>query len=185
MSEANQNTSGPGKYLGLVAATILALVTIEEGLTKLITGAPLLLTALDSAIPLQNHPTTQPTFGLADYLGDWRNPDPQTLNVTRASLQNQDSSLQLHVWGKCIPTDCDWGTTNATAYAGGVASSEATDVRSVEAIYKNSFDEVTVVLKLTDKSTMNVETRTHFTDNSQRSDYQSTDTLLPNAPASR
>jgi hypothetical protein len=171
--------------LGLLAATILALVTIEEGLTKLVTGAPLLLTALGSAIPLQNHATTPSPFGLADYLGDWRNPDTRTLNVTRASLQSQGPSLQLHVWGKCTPTDCDWGTTGATAYAGGVASPEGTDVRSVEAIYKNSFDEVTVVLKLTDKSTMNVETRTHFTDNSQRSDYQSTDTLSASAPASR
>lgn len=54
--------------------------------------------------------------------GTWRNSDPNTLSLTQAVLQFicQDQILngephppgppwRVHLWGDCLPTDCDWG----------------------------------------------------------------------------
>lgn len=54
--------------------------------------------------------------------GRWRNADPNTRSLTRAELRFvcQDQILNgepyppgppwyMHLWGKCHPSDCDWG----------------------------------------------------------------------------
>jgi len=58
--------------------------------------------------------------------GRWINADPATRSLTRINLrfvcQDQVINGQLyppgppwyvHVWGKCTPTDCDWGEVGA------------------------------------------------------------------------
>jgi hypothetical protein len=204
MPEANDNTPRPAGYLGIAAATIFGLVAIEEGATKFFNDAPALWTALQNLAPAERksppakpgvHPEPsspersvppQPgTFGLADYLGEWRNRDPKTRGITRLWIHNEGLTLQLQVWGSCHPADCDWGTTNATAFAKDVGSRDATDIRSVEALFKTGFSESNVVMKLAEKATLTVEISTHFTDKSSRSDYQTTETLLLNVAGSR
>jgi hypothetical protein len=59
--------------------------------------------------------------------GHWTNDDPNTRSLTRAELRFtcQDQILNgqpyppgppwhIHLWGKCHPTDCDWGEVGAT-----------------------------------------------------------------------
>lgn len=58
--------------------------------------------------------------------GSWVNADPQTQSLTRIQLRFtcQDQILNgqpyppgppwhVHVWGRCTPTDCDWGEVGA------------------------------------------------------------------------
>jgi hypothetical protein len=58
--------------------------------------------------------------------GKWANADPNTQSLTRAELRFtcQDQILNgqpyppgppwhIHLWGKCHPTDCDWGEVGA------------------------------------------------------------------------
>jgi hypothetical protein len=67
--------------------------------------------------------------------GDWRNIDPNTRSMTRAVVDytcndvvlcdifghcsGGDSYYSMHVFGKCHPTDCDWGRLRATDMGGG------------------------------------------------------------------
>jgi hypothetical protein len=64
--------------------------------------------------------------------GSWTNTDPATRSLTRAVLRFtcQDQVLNgqlyppgppwhIHLWGKCHPTDCDWGETGATRLSTG------------------------------------------------------------------
>jgi hypothetical protein len=64
--------------------------------------------------------------------GSWTNTDPATRSLTRVVLrftcQDQVLNGQLyppgppwhvHLWGKCYPTDCDWGETGATRLSTG------------------------------------------------------------------
>jgi hypothetical protein len=39
----------------------------------------------------------------------WVNDDPNTRQNTRLEIARVGSSLQMHAWGKCTPSDCDWG----------------------------------------------------------------------------
>lgn len=64
--------------------------------------------------------------------GSWRNVDPQTRSLTRVKLRFvcQDQILNgqpyppgppwyMHLWGKCHPTDCDWGEVGAQRLGSG------------------------------------------------------------------
>lgn len=64
--------------------------------------------------------------------GNWRNADPATRSLTRIQLRFtcQDQILNgepyppgppwhIHVFGKCHPTDCDWGEVGAERLSSG------------------------------------------------------------------
>ena len=53
--------------------------------------------------------TTTPTAAAATFQGTWVNQNPNTANNTRLVITQNDSELKVHAWGKCSPTDCDWG----------------------------------------------------------------------------
>jgi hypothetical protein len=45
-----------------------------------------------------------------DYSGAWKNENPDTDNITHFEItQTGGVAHQVHMWGKCHPTDCDWG----------------------------------------------------------------------------
>jgi peroxiredoxin/outer membrane lipoprotein-sorting protein len=42
--------------------------------------------------------------------GSWDNQDSSTMGITEIVLDNNArGNLQAHLWGKCEPSDCDWG----------------------------------------------------------------------------
>lgn len=43
------------------------------------------------------------------FIGVWRNEDPQTRSITRLEIASDGAALKIHMWGKCHPSDCDWG----------------------------------------------------------------------------
>jgi hypothetical protein len=46
-----------------------------------------------------------------DFLGHWVNTDRDTSGMTRLIIEPLDSStVSFHGYGRCHPTDCDWGT---------------------------------------------------------------------------
>ncbi len=51
-----------------------------------------------------------------DWVGTWTNANSSTNNVTRIIITSANGQLTLHPFGKCTPTDCDWGT-QTFAYA--------------------------------------------------------------------
>ncbi|HSF43247.1 MAG TPA: hypothetical protein VLT87_25830 [Thermoanaerobaculia bacterium] len=55
-----------------------------------------------------------PPLGAAAWAGEWINVDAETRGMTRVEIAvADDGSLTLHGFGKCHPTDCDWGVTPA------------------------------------------------------------------------
>ncbi len=52
--------------------------------------------------------TTSPTT-TASFQGTWINKDPNTGGNTKFVITQNDSEVKVHAWGKCHPTDCDWG----------------------------------------------------------------------------
>lgn len=53
-----------------------------------------------------------PTAQTENIVGIWINDDPNTGNVGKVIVTNPYGHLQLHVFGKCTPTYCDWGVVN-------------------------------------------------------------------------
>jgi hypothetical protein len=50
-------------------------------------------------------------FGQAgdDIAGEWVNVDPQTRGMTRIIVAQDDTGWIVQAFGKCHPTDCEWG----------------------------------------------------------------------------
>jgi hypothetical protein len=57
-----------------------------------------------------------PAWPFASFLGIWTNVDPNTRGMTRLEISaSEGQSVTFHGFGKCTPTDCDWGLTPAHA----------------------------------------------------------------------
>jgi hypothetical protein len=108
--------------------------------------------------------------------GRWINTDAATRSIPRIELRFicQDQVINgelyppgppwyVHVWGKCHPTNCDWGEVGATRTGAG----------HVYAFYDQGFAKRYVYAKMSAyrPGQLWVYTWTHFTDGSGRADY--------------
>ncbi len=51
---------------------------------------------------------------LSAFTGTWTNPTPEAENgLNRLDISASGDQLSIHAWGKCAPTDCDWGAQPA------------------------------------------------------------------------
>jgi hypothetical protein len=55
----------------------------------------------------------------AQYSATWVNDDPNTGGITKIIITNAGQTLNIHPYGKCHPTDCDWGTKSVTPFPPG------------------------------------------------------------------
>lgn len=99
-----------------------------------------------------------------DFVGYWINDDADTGGITRIFVSISGDNLNVQAFGKCQPTDCDWGVSNTKI-------DDASDgVLEVNWVF--SFATIKLTIKLVEKNHAEVNTKTHFTDNSGRKDYE-------------
>jgi hypothetical protein len=125
----------------------------------------------------------QPSDGknIGYFLGSWKNMDEKTRGITRIAIRNEGKALLLQVWGRCHPTDCDWGSVQATAFSGSIEG-RGSDIRSIGAVFKTGFAETNLSIYPVDGNIIRVESTTHFTDRSGRSDYAASERLSCSEP---
>ncbi|MBI3763789.1 MAG: hypothetical protein HY260_18245, partial [Chloroflexi bacterium] len=94
---------GTKPYIQIVVAAPTATNTVAPTATLTSTFAPSTATFTPSPTP--------PGSIAGDYAGNWYNNDPGTGGVTQIVVAAASSSqITAHAWGRCHPTDCDWGT---------------------------------------------------------------------------
>jgi hypothetical protein len=101
--------------------------------------------------------------------GSWTNVDPNTGGITRLDIAVEGALVKVHAWGKCHPTDCDWGTVQAQPFAAS-ASSDIASADTLIAVFDSGFSETTLVIKPAGNR-LNVNSYDRFKDNSGRSNY--------------
>ena len=99
--------------------------------------------------------------------GTWNACDHATRNLVRIVVVPSGAEITVHAFGACSPTPCDWGAVPGLVYAADVSSTAAI---AFTAQYRFSFSQV-IVTGFLDNGSLIVETFTHFTDKSGRSDY--------------
>ena len=102
-----------------------------------------------------------------DFLGYWVNDNVNTPGITRIAIKIEGEEFIVTAFGRCSPTDCDWG--NAT-------TSESDSIDGILNL-KWVFDFATADLsiKLTAENKAEVTCKHHYTDNSGRQDYITTE----------
>jgi hypothetical protein len=98
------------------------------------------------------------------FVGDWCNKDFETQGVTRVHIQQKGTKLIAHMWGRCYPTECDWGKAIG-------ATEEGSKVLPLA--WKMDFMIETQKLTVLVDGGLELVSHTHFTDKSGRPDYDS------------
>ena len=100
------------------------------------------------------------------FLGTWLNEDTETGGITKVTIRVESSLIYVHMWGRCHPSDCDWGEVTTLV-------SDADDDRlSLEWYFSFAIDTQTVSALAGGR--LRVDGHTHFIDDSGRSDYDYT-----------
>jgi len=107
---------------------------------------------------------------MAQFAGSWTNVDTNTAGITKLDISVTGTNAKVHAWGKCHPTDCDWGTVQAQAFAPSVSSNVLSGADTLIAIFVTSFSQTTLVIKPSGNR-LKVDSYDRFLDNSGRSNY--------------
>jgi hypothetical protein len=105
---------------------------------------------------------------IADFVGDWTNKNSKG-GITRVEIEQRLDKAFVHIWGDCVPKDCDWGTAQTPA------SNANKGILQVQ--WNPGFEVTTTALTLREGKLLQVEAKTHFTDKSGRPDFTSVDYL--------
>jgi len=110
--------------------------------------------------------------GIDRFLGSWRNVDPHTRGITKLEIRRAGDHLRIRAWGKCHPTDCDWGWSRGYAYGPDVSSDLFSSAQAVLVRFRTSFSDTVVILKPAGANRLRAEVFTRFTDTSGRTNYR-------------
>jgi hypothetical protein len=106
-------------------------------------------------------------------IGTWVNVNQETGGLMRVVFARSGKEVTVHVFGACAPHPCDWGVVNGIIYA---ENADAVPAVAFSAKRTFSFEQDILVGHLV-KGSLQIETLTHFTDESGRSDYYSLDVM--------
>ncbi len=108
----------------------------------------------------------------ADFIGVWVNKDVNTRGVTRVVVTSAGGNkLNIQVFGKCHPTDCEWGTKPLVTYGLNV---QDTNHNYATTIYNQGFANSLLTLGYAGNEIL-LQGYTQFLDSSGRQNYYSRD----------
>lgn len=106
----------------------------------------------------------------ANFVGTWVNSNVATSGITRVNVtRSGDGPLTVQVFGRCHPTDCDWGSAPVLTYGASVSD---TNHLTATAVYAKGYSNTTLVMTFT-RGRLDVQALTQFTDGSGRQNYAS------------
>lgn len=113
---------------------------------------------------------------LDQFPGYWTNIDPNTSGVTTLEIGASGTGVTVQAWGKCHPTDCDWGVAYPSyAYGPSVSSDLITDALAVSAVWTTGFSETLMIIRPAGGDRLQADVYTRFTDGSGRTAYTQSD----------
>ncbi|MDE1938093.1 MAG: hypothetical protein KGI68_03645 [Alphaproteobacteria bacterium] len=117
---------------------------------------------------------------VSDFLGNWVNADNSANDIARVVVTRTGADgVNVQVFGRCHPTDCDWGVRPGLAYS---EAADSSDVRIVTADFNPSFAREHIALRPAPGGALTFEVMTEFTDHSGRNDYATNGRLTPAPP---
>ncbi|HEY0106313.1 MAG TPA: hypothetical protein VGB91_09535, partial [Rhizomicrobium sp.] len=105
----------------------------------------------------------------SDFLGIWADRGADASGVSRIVVTPQNGDrLAIHLFGKCQPTECDWGTVPARLYADGPDSKE---VSSIAADFDTGASHLRLTLHPAVGHGLRIDVQADFADGSRRSNF--------------
>ncbi len=110
-----------------------------------------------------------PAFALpSDFTGTWVNKNPNTRSITHFVVTSDNANtLKIQVYGKCHPSDCDWGKAALVTYGLNI---QDTQQSKATANFNQGFANNLLTLDNAGSEVL-VQEFTQFLDNSGRHNY--------------
>ena len=129
------------------------------------------LTASLAALFIGGLVTTKVKADPEDFVGTWVNTNSDTGGITRLVINSSGGNdLTIQVFGRCHPTDCDWGSADLVTYGSSVQDPDHTQGT---VLYEQGFANTLLTLQLrgSARDRISLNSFTEFTDNSNRENY--------------
>jgi hypothetical protein len=107
---------------------------------------------------------TQQSAERGGFNGNWVNADAKTRNLARIEIEG----MNVHPFGACSPTPCDWGVLPAKS---DTKPDGVIRRATLVAVHTTKAEQNTLTIQLEQDGRLSVNVQTHFTDNSGRRDY--------------
>lgn len=96
-----------------------------------------------------------------DFIGNWFNVDAETNGITRVEIRQRPTGLEIHPFGRCHPTDCDWGWSPAEQFI----SHADGQIAALLVEYRTRSDRIVTTLTLRhEQGLLRVDSFTRFAD---------------------
>ncbi len=105
--------------------------------------------------------------------------DANTRGIARIAIYGDDT---INVWGRCHPSDCDWGIEAAVAYGPSVDSDVQASAKVLTATYVQRHAVTVLVIRPLKGGSLSVEAFTRFTDRSRRAAVTAREILVRENP---
>jgi len=106
------------------------------------------------------------------FSGYWKNVDSNTGGVTTLEIGLNGIDVAVQAWGKCHPTDCDWGVAYPSYAYGPIVSSDLiSEALAISAVWTTSFSETLMIVQPVEEDRLQADVYTRFTDGSGRTAY--------------
>jgi hypothetical protein len=127
----------------------------------------LCITQQTQSSPTAQQAQTSDMVNRSDLSGAWVNVDPNTRGLVRIDIDGKN----IHPFGACHPNPCDWGILQGTSFNAGV---DSRDAAATMALKRTAYSETTLTLARETGERLRVDVFTHYTGDSNRADYHST-----------
>ena len=118
-------------------------------------------------------------------VGEWKNIDPNTGGITKVIITIENNELAISAFGKCHPTDCEWGKVKVHEIAASVDDEDNILPFDYLLALFWEMDFAKTIMKITietgPKPYLQIETITLFNDDSGRRDYHGYSTMVKNS----
>jgi len=114
---------------------------------------------------------------LNNFRGEWENTDEQTRGISKINISITGEIVTTQIWGRCHPTDCNWGISQAKIYGLNVEANLSTSAQALSARFNNRGIDHLVIFKISTDGILQTEVFTNFAGGDRRSDYTSTETF--------
>ena len=117
-------------------------------------------------------------------VGEWKNIDPNTGGITKVIVTIENNELAISAFGKCHPTDCEWGKVKAHEIAASVDDED--NILPFDyflAIWEMGYAKtiIKITIETGPKPYLLIEKITLFNDDSGRRDYHEYATMVKNS----